>query len=187
MKKKINKFAYPCDIEPQQLCRDYPDNKAIFVVPEIDMVSALRVEVYPGPKRTVKSDFLGFDGEQEVEVDGDKTYRISSDVRLILHTKDLAKKYGADFASRMAERFGQASQFQQQLDKLSDDELLNTVRSRHIQSPSEIKSYSEMLLEEAANVRQMYETKAAESQSKADADAAVKTTAAPAATAAVSE
>ena len=49
----------------------------------------------------------------------------------------------------VASKFGQskqsASQIQQIMDKMSDDDLLSTVRSRHIQAPSEIIAWSKEL------------------------------------------
>lgn len=190
MKKKVTKFAYPCDIESQKLCSKFPTKKDIFVTVESDPVAVLRVEKYDNGVRNVNSDFLGLDGEESKEVALAPTLRFSSDVRLILHVKDLAKKYGTDFASRLADRFNKASQFQQQLDQLSDADILNTVRSRHIQTPSEIKAYSEMLLDEAAALQKEYNNKIAEAQAKAQAESesqASQTTAPAAAPAASSE
>jgi hypothetical protein len=49
----------------------------------------------------------------------------------------------------VASKFGQskqpASQIQDIMDKMSDDDLLATVRSRHIQAPSEIIAWSKEL------------------------------------------
>ena len=71
--------------------------------------------------------------------------RYSSDVRLILHTKDLASRAGVSVASKFGQSKQSASQIQQIMDKMSDDDLLATVRSRHVQAPSEIIAWSKEL------------------------------------------
>lgn len=71
--------------------------------------------------------------------------RYTSDVRLILHTKDLASRAGIAVASKFGQNRQSSSQIQQIMDKMSDDDLLSTVRSRHIQSPSEIIAWSKEL------------------------------------------
>lgn len=91
-----------------------------------------------------------FDSTEELRVeidDTDETLRIryTSDVRLILHTKDLASRAGVSVASKFGQSNRSASQIQQIMDKMSDDDLLATVRSRHIQSPSEIIAWSKEL------------------------------------------
>ena len=69
----------------------------------------------------------------------------TSDVRLILHTKDLASRAGLAIASKFGQSKQSASQIQQIMDRMSDDDLLATVRSRHVQSPSEIIAWSKEL------------------------------------------
>jgi hypothetical protein len=71
--------------------------------------------------------------------------RYTSDIRLILHTKDLASRAGIAVASKFGQSSQSPSQIQQVMDKMSDDDLLSTVRSRHIQSPSEIIAWSKEL------------------------------------------
>ncbi len=86
--------------------------------------------------------------ELRVEIDdSDETcpVRYTSDVRLILHTKDLASRAGLAVASKFGQSKQSASQIQQIMDKMSDDDLLATVRSRYIQSPSEIIAWSKDL------------------------------------------
>lgn len=91
-----------------------------------------------------------FDSTEELRVEFDDTdencpIRYTSDIRLILHTKDLASRAGLAVASK----FGQSRQFPSQIqnimDTMSDDDLLATVRSRHIQAPSEIIAWSKDL------------------------------------------
>lgn len=91
-----------------------------------------------------------FDCTEELRVETDDTdealpVRYTSDVRLILHTKDLASRAGLAVASKFGQNNRSASQIQQIMDKMSDDDLLATVRSRHIQSPSEIIAWSKDL------------------------------------------
>lgn len=98
---------------------------AFAVAPQFDSTEELRVEVY--------------DSEESRPV------RYTSDVRLILHTKDLASRAGLSVASKFGQSNQSPSQIQQIMDTMSDDDLLATVRSRHIQSPSEIIAWSKEL------------------------------------------
>ena len=98
---------------------------AFAVAPEFDSTEQLRVEIY--------------DNEESCPV------RYTSDIRLILHTKDLASRAGLAVASKFGQGGQSASQIQQIMDRMSDDDLLSTVRSRYIQSPSEIIAWSKEL------------------------------------------
>lgn len=95
------------------------------VAPEFDSTEELRVEID--------------------ESDETRPVRYTSDVRLILHTKDLASRAGVAIASKFGQSKQSASQIQQIMDKMSDDDLLTTVRSRHIQAPSEVIAWSKEL------------------------------------------
>ena len=91
-----------------------------------------------------------FDSTEQLRVEIDDTdetrpVRYTSDVRLILHTKDLASRAGLTVASKFGQSKQSTSQIQQIMDNMSDDDLLATVRSRHIQSPSEIIAWSKEL------------------------------------------
>lgn len=91
-----------------------------------------------------------FDSTEQLRVEFDDTeescpVRYTSDVRLILHTKDLASRAGLAVASKFGQSKQSASQIQQIMDTMSDDDILATVRSRHIQSPSEIIAWSKEL------------------------------------------
>lgn len=105
---------------------------AFAVAPEFDSTEQLRVEIY--------------DNEESCPV------RYTSDIRLILHTKDLASRAGLTVASKFGQSKQSASQIQQIMDKMSDDDLLATVRSRHIQAPSEIIAWSKELSAYAENL-----------------------------------
>lgn len=98
---------------------------AFAVAPEFDSTEALRVEID--------------------ETDETCPVRYTSDIRLLLHTKDLASRAGLAVASKFGQNKQSASQIQQIMDTMSDDDLLATVRSRHIQSPSEIIAWSKEL------------------------------------------
>lgn len=98
---------------------------AFAVAPEFDCTEELRVEID--------------------DTDENRPVRYTSDVRLILHTKDLASRAGLTIASKFGQSRQSASQIQQIMDKMSDDDLLATVRSRHVQAPSEIIAWSKDL------------------------------------------
>lgn len=91
-----------------------------------------------------------FDSTEELRVEFDDTdesrpVRYTSDVRLILHSKDLASRAGLAIASKFGQGNQSPSQIQTIMDTMSDDDLLATVRSRYIQSPSEIIAWSKEL------------------------------------------
>lgn len=138
---------------------------AFAVAPEFDSTEQLRVEIY--------------DNEENCPV------RYTSDVRLILHTKDLASRAGLAVASKFGQSRQSASQIQQIMDKMSDDDLLATVRSRHVQAPSEIIAWSKDLsayaehlesqaqeLIDAENAKQEADKQEAEKAAAASADTA---------------
>jgi hypothetical protein len=98
---------------------------AFAVAPEFDCTEELRVEID--------------------DTDESRPVRYTSDVRLILHTKDLVSRAGLAIASKFGQSRQSASQIQQIMDKMSDNDLLATVRSRYVQSPSEIIAWSKEL------------------------------------------
>ena len=105
---------------------------AFSVAPEFDSTEELRVEID--------------------ETDETRPVRYTSDVRLILHTKDLASRAGLTIASKFGQNHNSVSQIQQIMDTMSDDDLLSTIRSRHIQSPSEIIAWSKELAAHAESL-----------------------------------
>lgn len=105
---------------------------AFAVAPEFDCTEELRVEID--------------------DTDESRPVRYTSDIRLILHTKDLASRAGLAIASRFGQSKQSASQIQQIMDGMSDDDLLATVRSRHVQTPSEIIAWSKELSVYAENL-----------------------------------
>lgn len=76
--------------------------------------------------------------------------RIRSDVSMLLHAADMAKKYGPGFVQSMIDmRRPKSSFIQSQMDQMSDAQILDTVKSRHLQSPSELLAWSEYLVDQA--------------------------------------
>lgn len=95
-----------------------------------------------------------FDSTEELRVEIDESdetrpVRYTSDVRLVLHTKDLASRAGLTIASKFGQSKQTVSQIQQLMDLMSDNDLLSTVRSRYVQSPSEIIAWSKELIARA--------------------------------------
>jgi hypothetical protein len=126
---------------------------AFAVAPQIDSTEELRIEID--------------------ESDETCPVRYTSDVRLILHTKDLASRAGLAVASKFGQSKQSTSQIQQIMDKMSDDDLLATVRSRHIQSPSEIIAWSKELSTYAENLESQAQELIDAEKSKQDAEKAV--------------
>ena len=76
--------------------------------------------------------------------------RIRSDVSMLLHAADMAKKYGSGFVQSMVDmRRPKSSAIQSQMDQMSDAQILDTIKSRHLQSPSELLAWSEYLVDQA--------------------------------------
>ena len=105
---------------------------AFAVAPEFDSTEQLRVEID--------------------DTDETRPVRYTSDIRLILHTKDLASRAGLSVVSKFGQSKQPASQIQQIMDTMSDEDLLATVRSRYVQAPSEIIAWSKELSAYAENL-----------------------------------
>lgn len=128
----IGKFNNLNSLEQgSELIPDISPN-AFAVAPEFDCTEQLRVEID--------------------ESDEAQPVRYTSDIRLILHTKDLASRAGLTVASKFGQSKQSVSQIQQVMDTMSDSDLLSTVRSRHIQAPSEIIAWSKQLSAYAENL-----------------------------------
>lgn len=130
---------------------------AFAVAPEFDCTEELRVEID--------------------ETDESRPVRYTSDVRLILHTKDLASRAGLAVASKFGRSVQSASQVQQIMDRMSDEDLLATVRSRYIQSPSELIAWTKELFAQAerleSQAQELIEVETARQEAeKADAASA---------------
>ena len=99
-----------------------------------------------------------------------KYYRYRSDISMLLHAKDTANKIGIEGLRYLSEsRRTKTSAIQSQLDQMDDQLLLDTVKSRHLQSPAEILAWSESLTQVAHDL----ETRAgAEARKKYDEEIA---------------
>lgn len=135
-----------------------PDGFA--VAPEIDSTEQLRVEID--------------------DTDESRPVRYTSDVRLIIHIKDLASRAGTALASKFGQSKSSASQIQQMMDTMTDNDLLSMVRSRHVQSPSEIIAWSKQLSAYAENfeshAKELIDIESAKQKVDAAAAASVKST-----------
>lgn len=88
--------------------------------------------------------------------DPDSPVRLRSDISMLFHAADTAKKIGASgLQYLMNTKRTKTSAFQSQLDSmdLSDDEILSMVKSRHLQHPSEILAWSESINELAEDLK----------------------------------
>ena len=126
---------------------------AFAIAPEFDSTEELRVEID--------------------ETDESRPVRYTSDVRLLLHTKDLASRAGLTIASKFGQTRNSASQIQQIMDTMSDDDLLSTVRSRYVQSPSEIIAWSKELSAYAENLESQAQALINAENAKQEAEKAV--------------
>lgn len=92
---------------------------------------------------------------EKIGTEENEAVRIRSDVSMLLHAADMAKKYGSTFVQSMMDmRRPRSSAIQSQMDQMSDAQILDTVKSRHLQSPSELIAWSEYLMEQAKSVEQ---------------------------------
>lgn len=86
-------------------------------------------------------------------VEENEYVRIRSDVSMLLHAADMAKKYGPGFVQSMFDmRRPKSSAIQSQMDQMSDAQILDTVKSRHLQSPSELIAWSEYLMDQVKDI-----------------------------------
>lgn len=110
----------------------------------------------------------------------DEYIRIRSDVSMLLHAADMAKKYGSNFVQSMIDmRRPKSSSIQAQMDQMSDAQILDTIKSRHLQSPSELIAWSEHLMEQAKEVEQEAERLSLEKEAEDLSSSAEDTTSEP--------
>lgn len=87
---------------------------------------------------------------EKIGTEENEFVRIRSDVSMLLHAADMAKKYGTRFVQSMVDmRRPKSSALQSQMDQMSDAQILDTIKSRHLQSPSELIAWSEYLVDQA--------------------------------------
>lgn len=90
---------------------------------------------------------------EKVGTEENEVVRIRSDVSMLLHAADMAKKYGTGFVQSMIDmRRPKSSSLQSQMDQMSDAQILDTIKSRHLQSPAELIAWSEYLIDQAKSI-----------------------------------
>ncbi len=110
---------------------------------------------------------------EKIGTEENEAVRIRSDVSMLLHAVDMAKKYGTNFVQSMIDRRRpKSSAIQSQMDEMSDAQILDTIKSRHLQSPSELIAWSEYLTEQAKEIEQEAERIALEKEAAAASSAA---------------
>lgn len=103
---------------------------------------------------------------EKIGTEDNEAIRIRSDVSMLLHAADMAKKYGSGFVQSMIDmRRPKSSSLQSQMDQMTDAQILDTIKSRHLQSPSELIAWSEYLIDQAKVVEQEAERLALEKAS----------------------
>lgn len=103
--------------------------------------------------------------------DASSPVRIRSDISMLLHAADTAKKIGTPAMNYLMDsKRSRTSSIQSAVDSLnvSDSELLATVKSRHLQSPSEILAWSECISDLAAELKSKYLNEVADDTSDSD-------------------
>lgn len=96
--------------------------------------------------------------EKVEHTDSDDSYiRIRSDISLLFHAESTAKKIGTEGFRYLAEsRRVKTSSVQSAMDNMPTDLILDTVKSRHLQHPSELLAFSEQLSCMAADMEEAY-------------------------------
>lgn len=125
--------------------------RKIEVLPDVNLFPSQRPEEICPDISPVESFRIERDSD-----DPDSPVRIRSDISMLLHAADTAKKIGpSGLQYLMNTKRTKTSSFQSQLDSmnLSDDEILSMVKSRHLQSPSEVLAWSEHINELAEDLK----------------------------------
>lgn len=78
--------------------------------------------------------------------------RIVSDVSLLFNQKRLASTIGIDEANNWLKSLNQSST-ENLGDKFTDEQLISLVKSRHVQSPSDLRSWSNFLTKQAKDIQ----------------------------------
>lgn len=105
---------------------------------------------------------------EKVGTEDNEAVRIRSDVSMLLHAADMAKKYGPGFVQSMIDmRRPKSSFIQSQMDQMTDAAILDTIKSRHLQSPSELIAWSEYLVDQAKDIEREAERLALEKEASA--------------------
>lgn len=96
--------------------------------------------------------------EQVEHIDPSESYiRVRSDISMLFHAEATAKKIGIEGFRFLAEsRRVKSSPTQAIMDKMPDDLILDTLKSRHLQQPSELLAFSEQLSSMASDMEEEY-------------------------------
>lgn len=101
----------------------------------------------------------------------DGSYRVVSDVTLLFNEDRLLNDLGEDNLRNLV-RSMQTNPASPYVDLgLTDEQLMETVKSRYLQSPSEVRAWLEQLVDKAEIVRSDYETLVEEANAAAAAAA----------------
>lgn len=97
--------------------------------------------------------------EQVEHTDPSESYiRVRSDISMLFHAEATAKKIGTEGFRFLAEsRRVKSSPTQAVMDKMPDDLILDTLKSRHLQHPSELLAFSEQLSVLASDMEEKYD------------------------------
>lgn len=87
---------------------------------------------------------------EEIDSDGNKGYRIISDISLIFDQKRLNSLSSDSVRAWLNTLQGGTSE--PALSGLSDQQLMQYVKSRHIQSPSDLKAWSDYLISQGSDL-----------------------------------
>lgn len=102
----------------------------------------------------------------------DGSYRIVSDVTLLFNEDRIINDLGEDNLRNLV-RSMQTNPSSPYIDSsLTDEQMMETIKSRYLQSPSEVRAWLETLVDRADVVRSDYETLVEEANAAAAAAAA---------------
>lgn len=103
---------------------------------------------------------------------GDGSYRIVADVTLLFNEDRIINDLGEDNLRNLV-RSMQTNPSSPYIDSgLTDEQMMETIKSRYLQSPSEVRAWLETLVDRADAVRSDYETLVEEANAAAAAAAA---------------
>lgn len=125
--------------------------RSVSVVPEVSIFPSQRLEEICASIDPVESFRIERDSD-----DPDACIRVRSDISMLLHAADIAKKIGpAGLQYLMNTKRTKTSSVQSRMDELnlSDDEILSTIKSRHLQHPSEILAWVDSINEIADEMK----------------------------------
>lgn len=89
---------------------------------------------------------------QELEVNGEKTVRLTSDIYMLFNQQRLDRLSRENLLKHFDSMSVSDPQFTKLRGKLGDDQLISFVKSRYIQSPSELMSWSQYLMSSSDEV-----------------------------------